>query len=176
LEGGADVNANQINMWLSTLTNIGVLIGIVLLVVELNQNAELMRVEMHTMRAEAKAERQMGLANSGEIVRIFQQATAAGFPENPESLNALTAEDRFRMIIFVSGLKEAISNWHYQCQEGMLDAELCRSSYPAQVKNLVWTLHGMNVGLSDMRESFIADVRKIAQEEGLPVPNEDGSW
>jgi len=170
------MKADQINLWLSTVTNVGVLIGIGLLVVELNQNAELARVEIHSMRAAAKAERQMNLANSGEIVRIFQEANAAGFPENPASLETLTAEDRYRMAIFVGGLKEAISNWHYQCQHGMLDLELCQSGYRAQVRNLVKTLHGMNIGLGDMRQSFIEDVRNIANEEGLPAPNEDGSW
>lgn len=170
------MKANQVNMWLSTLTNIGVLISIALLVVELNQNAELMRVEIHAMRAEAKAERQMGLANSGEIVRIFADVSAAGFPEDPESLDILTAEDRFRMSVFVGGLKATISNWHYQCQHGMLDEELCQSDYRVQVRNLLQTLHGMRIGLADTRRSFIADVRKIANEDGLPVPNEDGSW
>jgi hypothetical protein len=44
------------------------------------------------------------------------------------------------------------------------------------VKRLVPLLHGMNIGLGDMRRSFVADVRRIARAEGLPVPNEDGSW
>lgn len=170
------MKASQVNMWLSTLTNIGVLIGIGLLVVELNQNAELTRVEIHAMRAEAKADRQMNLANSGEIVRIFGQARQAGFPEDPTSLDTLTAEDRFRMAVFVGGLREAIGNWHYQCRQGMLDEELCKSGYRAQVRNLIQTLHGLNIGLRDMPRSFIEDVRRIAKEDGLPVPNEDGSW
>ncbi len=58
------MNTDRVNDWLSLLTNVGVLIGIVLLIIELNQNTELARVEMHAMRAEAKAERQMNLANS----------------------------------------------------------------------------------------------------------------
>ena len=170
------MNTDQINGWLSLLTNVGVLIGIVLLVLELNQNEELTRAQIHAMRAEAKAERQMTLANSGEISRIAQTAFAAGFPANPDGLAALTAEDRFRFAGFLQGLKEAVGNWHYQCQQGLLDDELCQSSYRAEVRQLVSMLHGMDIGLSNMRASFVADVRKIANEEGLPVPNEDGTW
>ena len=158
------------------LTNVGVLIGIALLIWELNQNAELARAEMHAMRADAKAERQMSLANSGEISRIAQTAFAAGFPANPEGLAALTDEERFRFAGFLQGLKEAVGNWHYLCQQNMLDDELCRAGYRSEVRSLVPMLHGMRVSFANMRESFVADVRNIANEEGLPVPNEDGSW
>lgn len=170
------MNKNRITEWLSVLTNIGVLVGIFLLIVELDQNTDLMRTEIHAMRAEAKADRQMGMANSGEIVRIMQVAIDGGFPANPEGLATLTSEERFRLAAFLGGLKEAVGNWHYQCQQEMLDDELCRSSYRHQVRNLVSMSHAMNIGLSDTRESFVADVRRIAKEEGLPIPNKDGSW
>jgi len=167
---------DQINKWLTLLTNVGVLIGIALLVLELNQNAELTRAEMHALRADAKAERQMNLANSGEISRIAQTAFAAGFPIDPKSLDALSAEDRFRFAGFAEGLKEAVGNWHYLCQQEMLDAELCQTSYRNEVRRLIPVMHGLNIGFSNMRMSFVADVRNIATEEGLPVPNEDGTW
>ena len=170
------MTADQFNKWLSTLTNVGVLIGVILLIVELDQNADLTRAEIHAMRAEAKAERQMSLANSGEIARIFQTAFAAGFPKNPDALSALTAEDRFRAATFVEGLKEAVANWHFQCQRRMLDEELCEAGYTAQARNLVPLLYGMDIGISNMRSSFVDDIRKLAVAEGLPVPNEDGTW
>ena len=170
------MNKEQIVEWLSVLTNIGVLFGIVLLIMELDQNSDLARAEIHAMRAEAKAERQMSMANSGEIVRIMQVAVAGGFPADPKGLDSLTPEERFRMAAFLGGLKEAVGNWHYQCQQQMLDDELCQSSYRAQVRNLLSMCYAMNIGLRDMRESFVADVRKIASEEGLPTPNSDGTW
>ena len=141
-----------------------------------DQNADLTRAEIHAMRAEAKAERQMSLANSGEISRIFNAAFEAGFPRDPNALGVLTAEDLFRARTFLSGLKEAVGNWHFQCQRRMLDEELCDSGYQAQVRNLVPLLHGMNIGVSDMRSSFVEDMRRIAKAEGLPVPKADGTW
>jgi hypothetical protein len=170
------LNRSLITEWLSVLTNLGVLIGVALLVVELNQNAELMRAEIHALRAEAKVDRQMSMANSGEMVRIMQLAYSAGFPTDSQGLNVLNAEERFRLAAFIAGLKEAVGNWHYQCQKGMLDDELCRSGYRAQVRNLTLMSHAMSIELTDVRESFLADIRKIASEEGLPIPNEDGSW
>lgn len=170
------MTTDQINKWLTLLTNVGVLIGIALLILELNQNTELARAEMHAMRADAKAERQMNLANSGQISRIAQTAFAAGFPAKSEGLAVLTDEERFRFAGFLQGLKEAVGNWHYLCQQRMLDDELCRSGYRSEVRNLVPMLHGANISFTNMRDSFVADVRIIANEAGLPVPNEDGSW
>jgi len=99
-----------------------------------------------------------------------------GFPGNPAGLAALTPEERFRYGIFLEGLKEAIGNWHYQCQQDLLDRELCDTGYRTEVMFLLPVLKSMGSNLSNMRRSFIADARKIAEDEGLPVPNEDGTW
>ena len=170
------MNLDRLDKWMSVATNAGVLIGIALLIIELNQNTDLMRAEIHSMRAIAKTERQMFLANSGEMSRIAQTAAAAGFPGDPDALSVLTAEERYRYAVFMQGMKESFSNWHYQCQQGLLDDELCETGYRVDVRSLLPTLRAMNIDLKNTRASFVADLREIAQEEGLPIPNEDGSW
>jgi hypothetical protein len=170
------LNVDKTSQWLSIITNIGVLIGILLLVLELNQNTALMRAEMHAVRAEAKANRQIDLANSGEISRIMFEAFAAGFPQDQEALGVLTPEDRFRLVGFLGGLVETVQNWHYQCQQKLLDDELCRSGYESQAVSLITLTHAAGIDFSDRRASFIADLRRLAAEAGLPVPNEDGTW
>ena len=170
------MDIEKANHWMTLVTNIGVLIGIVLLVFELNQNSNLMRAEMHAMRAEAKATRQIDQANSGEIIRIMYAAYAAGFPHDPAGLESLSGEDRFRFSAFVAGLNEVVQNWHFQCQQGLLDEEICGAGYESQVRGLISMSHGLGMGFTTNRPSFIADVRRIALEAGMSVPNEDGSW
>ena len=51
------MNLDKASQWLTIITNLGVIAGLVLLVYELNQNAALMRAEIHAIRAEAKSER-----------------------------------------------------------------------------------------------------------------------
>jgi hypothetical protein len=170
------VNLKQLDRWVSLATNVGVLVGIVLLVLELNQNTNLMRAEMHAMRAEAKASRQMEQANSGEIVRILYEASAAGFPQDPKGLDVLAPEDRYRFTAFLAGLSEAVQNWHYQCQQELLDEELCRSGYENQARGLIVWSHALDMDFSASRPSFVADLRRLATESGLPVPSEDGTW
>ena len=166
----------KLDRWVSLLTNVGVLIGIVLLIFELNQNTQLMRAEISSVRAEAKAGRQMMLANSGDISRIVQTAFAAGFPAIPNAISVLTPEDRFRYGIFLQGIKEAMQNWHYQCQQELLDEEVCETAYEAEIITFLPMLSAMNIDFTNSRPSFVTEVRRIAAKTGLPAPNEDGTW
>ena len=170
------MDLNKTNQWLTVITNIGVIAGIGLLAYELNQNSELMRAEMHAIRAEAKTERQMFLANDGVISAISAKLFAAGYPQDRAAINSLSYEERFRLAIFIEGFKEAVANWHYQCQERLLDQELCDAGYPSEARSLLIQARAMGVELTNMRRSFILDLRRIAKEEDLPMPNEDGTW
>lgn len=170
------MDIEKTNHWLTLVTNVGVLIGIALLVYELNQNTNLMRAEMHAMRAEAKATRQMEQANSGEITRIMFEARSGGFPQNSEALDVLTPLDRFRLATFTGGLAETVQNWHYQCQEELLDDELCQSGYESMARSLLRTLRGLGIDFTANRPSFVADLRRLGKEAGIPVPDEDGRW
>jgi hypothetical protein len=163
------MDIEKTNHWLTLVTKVGVLTGIGLLVYELNQNTNL-------MRAEAKATRQMEQANSGEVTRIMFEARSAGFPGNSEALDVLTPLDRFRYTAFTGGLMETVQNWHYQCQEDLLDDELCQSGYESMARSLLQTSHGLGIDFTANRPSFVADLRRIGNEAGLPVPDEDGRW
>lgn len=165
-----------LNQWLTLLTNIGVLVGIGLLIYELNQNTALTRAEIHAMRAEAKTERQMFLANGGDIASIAAKLFDAGYPRDSGAMSRLSAEEAFRFRIFIEGFKEAVANWHFQCQQGLLDEELCETGYRQEVRSLIVQANATGVDLTNLRPSFVADVRRIASESNLPVPSEDGSW
>lgn len=170
------MDLTRMSQWLAVATNIVVIAGIGLLVYELNQNTALMRAEMHAIRAEAKTERQMFLANGGEIARITPKLFGLGYREIREVVESLAPEERDRLYIFLAGYKEAVQNWHYQCQQELLDDELCAAGYPPEARSLLIQTSALGIPLSNLRRSFIEDLRRIAVEEGLPVPNSDGSW
>lgn len=170
------MDLEKTNQWLTVLTNIGVLVGIFLLVAELNQNRELMRAQMHANRAEAKATRQIEQANSGEMLRIMYAANAAGFPNDPNALGELSGEDVFRFQAFVAGLNEIVQNWYFQCAQGLLDPGLCGTGYESQVRSLVGMSYPLGADFRNNMPGFIADVRRIATEAGLRVPEPDGTW
>lgn len=60
----------------------------------------------------------------------------------------------------------------------LLAYELNQNAAPmrAEAISLLRFTFGMGVDMSNLRQSFIADLRRIAKEEGMPAPNEDGNW
>lgn len=70
------MDTDRLNRWLTLVANIGVLIGILLLVYELNQNSELMRAQISSDRSSHAIELNMIAAESIELSEVF--ATLGG--------------------------------------------------------------------------------------------------
>ena len=71
------------------------------------------------------------------------------------------------------------ANNFYQCQEGFLDDESCASTFTTangQIENLILGMHAVDRGMRGHRPSFIAEMRRLSAEAGLPVISEDGTW
>ncbi len=50
MNGGIRMKADNVNKWLTLSANIGVVIGLVLLLIELDQNSDLLRAQIHQAR------------------------------------------------------------------------------------------------------------------------------
>ena len=48
------MDADNLNKWLTLVANIGVVIGLVLLIYEIRQNSELVRAQIHQARSDSK--------------------------------------------------------------------------------------------------------------------------
>ena len=75
------MNADNVNKWLTLSANIGVVIGLVLLVIEIGQNTEMMRAQINQSRTDTAISEQQAVFNSGYI---------------PELLESAIGENRFR--------------------------------------------------------------------------------
>ena len=58
------MNANNVNKWLTLSANIGVVIGLVLLIVEIDQNTEMMRAQINQSRTDTAISEQQAVFNS----------------------------------------------------------------------------------------------------------------
>ena len=79
------MNTNNLNQWLTLGANIGVLIGIILLVVELNQNREMIRSQTRHQIAQSIIDIQTADAANPQLMDVLVRA------ESGEELT--TAED-----------------------------------------------------------------------------------
>ena len=67
------MNADLVNRWLTLGANIGVLIGIFLLVYELNQNSTLMQAQISSERSNHAIALNMSAAESTELSQVFAE-------------------------------------------------------------------------------------------------------
>ena len=65
------MNADNVNKWLTLGANIGVVIGLVLLVVEIGQNTEMMRAQINQSRTDTAISEQQAVFNSGYIPALL---------------------------------------------------------------------------------------------------------
>ena len=125
------MNSEQLNRWLTLFANIGVLIGIILLLIELNQTQEI-------ARAEIRNEIYQGLTNSLSLVSRDEAELLA----RANAGEALSPAD----IILLSRRSESIhrywENANYQYEIGLYD-ETEYSAHRFTIRNAILELfHG----------------------------------
>ena len=65
------MNAKRLNTWLSFAANVGVILGLIFLAVELSQNSDLMRVQINQSRADAAMASNESIFNSDYLPQIL---------------------------------------------------------------------------------------------------------
>jgi len=115
------MNADRINRWLTLGANFGVLVGIILLVAELNRNSTLMRAQIFNERATQGIELFMSVADSRELSEIEGLLVESGFPENTEGFSTLTRTQVQRYLWFIRADRFRIENLLYQQTLGVLE-------------------------------------------------------
>jgi hypothetical protein len=166
------MNAERINGWLALVANVGVLFGIFLILIELDQNADLMRAQMTQARAEGLLDRYNEIVHSDYWPAITAKRTAASSTE--EWLESLTPEEQERVLYTYFREANDIRNQFFQYQEGYLPAQIWHTSSRAQ------TIRMMDLAVALGREcnadrEYQEELNRIAAEEGLPQCN-NGIW
>ncbi len=87
------MNTERLNTWLSFTANIGVILGLIFLAVELNQNSDLMRVQISQSRADAAMVANEHVFNSDYLPQILVKAKAG---EELSAVETVRYRDWFR--------------------------------------------------------------------------------
>lgn len=112
------MDSNDVNKWLVLAANIGVLIGIALVVYEIRQNSDLMRVQISQARADAAMESNQQTFESAYIPTILVTIQQGG---------ELSDEDMVRYVTWFRSQNRNQENVLSQYQFGMLDENIPRS-------------------------------------------------
>ena len=108
------MDSDRVNRWLTLGANLGVLVGIILLVVELDQNRDLMRSQIRYQVFQDEANNNLSVATDRQLVEVIYRA---GNSEELEEVDRI--QNHIRLIAYFR-IQE---NIHYQYRQGLFDEQ-----------------------------------------------------
>jgi hypothetical protein len=146
------MNLDKLNKWLILLSNLGVLVGVVVVAVELQQTQIAMQAEASTLRA------QMAIENGNIRIHNFLDELAGKIANGEE----LSREERVQALDWHNRMLRFFENLHYQRELGLLDDEIWRANLTGIVTqcesplfNYLLPDWGNSAGASTFRSSFV---------------------
>ncbi len=168
------MDSGKVNQMLTLGANFGVLIGIILILIELNQNADLMRAQMTQERANHLVDKYDANIHSEFWPAIAAKRAEANSRE--EWIAALTPEEYQRVLYTYYRDINDVANQFYQYQEGYLPQEIWDAASRDQIVRLIALAADLGRKRMGANPAFREELRRIADEEGLPYPDDDGVW
>jgi len=172
------MNTDRLNRWLALGANVGVLIGLILLVYEVRQNSDLMRAQISMERTTTNMQILADFANGGDLIPIDVklQERVEGFPGALGWSEILTAEEKRRYEFWMYVRLTELNNDWFQCAEGLVPPETCRKEVRASMRRSLHRFYELGISFARSESSFIVAMQELAREEGLPEINDDGTW
>ena len=172
------MDTDQINRWLTLTANLGILIGLVLIIVEIRQNSQLMRAQINMDRTTSSIETLINVANGGAVATMQAKlyAEVDGFPMVVGWIGKLTQEEQQRYRFWVQSRLHQFSNDWFQCEEGLVPAETCERELRTRMLRYIYRFYEFGIDFSRQPQDFIRGMQEIGRQETLPEINDDGTW
>ena len=112
------MNAEKLNAWLSLGANVGVVIGLVLLIFEISQNTEMMQAQINQSRTDTALSEQQAVYTSDHVPAMLVKISRG---------EELSDEDLIRYERFFRAFNRNQDNNLWQYNEGYLEDNIPRS-------------------------------------------------
>ena len=157
------MNKIDLGQVISILANIGVILGIVFLGIQIRQTNRAVAGAAYQARSLAIMERQDWLAESSNLASITLKVEVEG-------LNSLTELEKSRLDATALGQFYRIDGTYYQCELGLLDREYCGAVFDAEMR--LWVPRWRDQGILQLqrqrgfiRPSFDLEIAKYVDGE-----------
>ena len=114
------MTADSVNRWLTLGANIGVFVGIILLLVELNQNATVMKAQISNERSGQGIDLFMAIAESQELSSIDAKLRGSGFPDNTSAISDLSPAAHRQYYWYLMAQRIRVENLLYHQSLGVV--------------------------------------------------------
>ena len=159
------MNADNVNKWLTLSANMGVVFGLMLLLVELDQNNDLVRAQIHQARSDTEVARFENRADSEHIAPLLEKIQLFGGLTNLSSIDELTPEELYRLRIYLQGRHQDYDNLFYQYQQGYLDEEYYQFGVSSAIRLFSPWWDKLEIFDNVRRPSFDAEIRRLRSRE-----------
>jgi len=158
------IKSVSVNSWLTLGANVGVIVGLFLLIAELDQNSDLVRAQIHQARSDNYESFMVDIADTEYFLPAYQKFSAAGGPQDISSLDTLDSIERERISRYYQGRLGGYDNLFFQYKQGYLDEEF----YEARVVGAVVRIAPLWVELGLLERGvtpgFAAEIERIRSD------------
>ncbi len=159
------MRTEQLSAWLTLGANVGVLIGLILLLVELDQNNDLLKAQVHQARSDTHVSAKWAWADSEFLLPALVKFEAAGGLDNPDAINSLSPVEAARISALIEADHQDYDNLFYQYQQGYLDEEYYRYRIVPSILALAPWWKQLDIFESEgRRPSFDAEIKRLLAE------------
>jgi hypothetical protein len=146
------LNSDKLNKWLTLLANVGVVIGLALLIYELRQSQYLAETNASVRRFDQIQLAQVELALSESLAAIRVKALSEG-------VESLTAVEVYRLQVWENGTRLRMRGQYTEYVRGYLEQDTASGIVEAAVDLLpYWEALGYDLGNNDFEQA----IRKAA--------------
>ncbi len=158
--------SDVISRWLALGANFGVLIGLGLLIWEIQQNSDLLRAQIHQARSDNYEAFMVANADSEFFLPVWEKFHAAGGPADVAALDALSPTERMRISRYLQGRIGGYDNLYFQYRNGYLDEEFYETRVVESVRryaSIYSELGLLNPGR--VTPSFLEEIERIRSSD-----------
>ena len=157
------MNLEGLNRWITLGANVGVVVGLALLIIEIRQNSELVRAQIHQSRSDNYVSERQAVADSQFILPVTVKLMTAGDYLDPANLDVLDPTERERFRRYLQSRHADYDNLFYQYRLGYLDESFYQSRVAGSIKRLLpmWEELGL---LEYGTPEFQKEIERIAAE------------
>ena len=130
------MKGERLNSWLSVGANLGVVAGLVLLIIEIQQNTDMMEAQINQSRTETAISEQQAIYNSEFMPPILLKV---------QDGEQLSAEEMRRYHHYIRGFNRNMDNQLWQYRRGLLGENIPRSVRSAVRQVLGGSSHSIEV-------------------------------
>lgn len=149
------VNLDKLNQWLTLGANIGVLVGIIFLAVEMQQNTDMMQAQTRDSITAKQLDMGMAVATDMDVARLWSEGLRNSSSFTPGS------PEKARYTQLIQSILRMWENELYQYQKGLYDENEFQPRMGRWRELLQYPDPGFRRVWCEVRFSFSVDLRKL---------------